>query len=300
MSEKILLGSHISLSSPLFYLSTVQKALEWGESAFMFYTGAPQNTRRLPTESLKIEEGNSLLDSVSFPKEAIIVHAPYIINLANPLKEETRELSKRFLLDELKRVAAFKLDKLVLHPGSSVGESKESGIHYIIEGLNEVFSNDESGVKILLETMAGKGSEIGSSFEELKAIYEGIEKKDRIGICLDTCHLSDAGYDVSDPKALLEEFSAYLPISLIKAVHLNDSLNPPSSHKDRHANIGYGTIGFEKLHKWVVEPALSSVPKILETPVINNGKDTIYPYKKEIEMLQSGIYEENWKEKLSL
>ncbi len=300
MKEETYLGSHISLSSPSFYEGTAKKALEWGENAFMFYTGAPQNTRRLPVEELKIEEGYSLLSSLSFPLDKIIVHAPYIINLANPLKAETRDLSKRFLLEELKRVEAFHADKLVLHPGSSVGESKEKGIACLIEGLNEVLDEDKSEVTILLETMAGKGSEIGSSFEELKEIYGGVRKKERIGICLDTCHLSDSGYDVSDPSSLLNEFSSYLPLSIIKAIHLNDSNNERASRKDRHANIGYGTIGFATLEKWVKEPLLMAVPKILETPVVNNGKETIYPYKKEIEMLRSGVYEEGWREKLSL
>ncbi len=300
MKEEIYLGSHISLSSPDFYLGTAKKAVEWGESAFMFYTGAPQNTRRLPVNQLKIEEGMEFLSSLDFPFDKIIVHAPYIINLANPLKAETRELSKRFLLEELRRVSAFRLDKLVLHPGSALSESKEKGIYCLIEGLNEVLKKEESGVTILLETMAGKGGEIGSSFEELKAIYEGIERKERVGICLDTCHLSDAGYDVSEPSSLLEEFSSYLPLSLIKAIHLNDSLNERGSHKDRHANIGYGAIGFEALHKWVKEPTLLSVPKILETPVLNTEKGTIYPYKKEIEMLKTGVYETDWKEKIAL
>ncbi len=245
--NELFLGSHLSLNSPSFYLGTAERAYSWGENTFMFYTGAPQNTKRLPTSSLRIEEGRAFLKEKGFDESKIVVHAPYIINLANPLKEETRELAKRFLLEELKRVSAFHLTKLVLHPGSSVGESKAEGIRYIKEGLNEVLDKDDSNVTICLETMAGKGSEIGSSFLELKAIIDGIKRQDRIGICLDTCHIHDAGLDVSNVSAILSLFDSVLGLERLKVIHLNDSKNEIGSHKDRHENIGYGTIGYDTL-----------------------------------------------------
>ncbi len=296
--DNIYLGSHLSLSAPDFYLGTAKQAYAWGENTFMFYTGAPQNTRRLPTSSLRIEEGRNFLKQKGFNEDKIVVHAPYIINLANPLKEETRTLAKSFLKDEIKRVSDFSLKNLVLHPGSSVGELKEKGIRYVIEGLNQVFENDDSNVIICLETMAGKGSEIGSSFEEIKAIIDGIKRKDKIGVCLDTCHINDAGYDVKDVDGTLDEFDRIIGISNLKVIHLNDSKNERASHKDRHDNIGYGTIGFATLEKWVKNPRLIDIPKILETPTISEGKKTIYPYKEEIAMLRDNHFVPAWREHL--
>ncbi len=296
--DTIYLGSHLSLSAPEFYLGTVKQAYAWGENTFMFYTGAPQNTRRLPTSSLRIEEGRAFLRQMGINESKIIVHAPYIINLANPLKEETRSLAKSFLIDELKRVHDFSLKNLVLHPGSSVGEAKEKGIRYVIDGLNEVFDVDDTDVTICLETMAGKGSEIGSSFEEIKAIIDGVKRKDRIGVCLDTCHINDAGYDVNDVDGTLDEFDHIIGLSALKVIHLNDSKNERGSHKDRHDNIGYGTIGFKTLENWVKNPRLIDLPKILETPTISEGKKTIYPYKEEIAMLRDNRFVPNWREHL--
>ena len=286
------------MSSPDFYLGTVKKAFEWGENTFMFYTGAPQNTRRLPTSLLHIEEGRNFLNSKGFDESKIVVHAPYIINLANPLKEETRELGKNFLNEELRRVYDFGLNLLVLHPGSSVGLPKEIGIRYIIDGLNEILDNDSSNVTICLETMAGKGSEIGSNFTEIKAILSGIRRIDRLGVCLDTCHMNDAGYDVHDVDWVLDDFNKTIGIQFLKVIHLNDSKNENGSHKDRHENIGYGTIGFETLEKWANNPRLDNIPKILETPTISFGKDTIYPYQKEIEMLRNNSFSKNWRDEL--
>lgn len=296
----LFLGSHLSLSSPEFYLGTAKQALEFGENTFMFYTGAPQNTRRLPTSSLKIEEGRKFLKEHGIDETKIVVHAPYIINLANPLKEETRELAKSFLLEELKRVSDFGLKNLVLHPGSSVGEPAEEGIRYVIEGLNEVLSKDETDVTICLETMAGKGNEVGKTFQELKSIIDGVKRTDKIGICFDTCHVNDAGYDIQQIDKLLQEFDEVIGLNRLKVIHLNDSKNERGAHKDRHDNIGYGTIGFSTLEKYVTHPLLRGIPKILETPTLSKGKTTIYPYAKEIAMLRKGDYEENWREALLL
>lgn len=294
MTSEILLGSHLSLSSPDYFLGTAEKAVLFGETCFMFYTGAPQNTKRSPLEGLKIKEGREFLTKHGIKEKNIVVHAPYVINLANTVNPEMREFAERFLSEEMKRTAAFGSSLLVLHPGSDVGLLGEGSLKAVSEALNEVLAHDESGVSICLETMAGKGHEVGRSFEELAVILSDVDKKDRIGFCLDTCHINDEGMDVSDPKTILSEFNRLIGLDRLKVIHLNDSKNARGSHKDRHENIGYGTIGFETLEKWAKEPSLVNVPKILETPMDGDK----YPYPKEIEMLRSGVYSPAWREKL--
>lgn len=293
MSE-IFLGSHLGLGSPLYYLGTVKQAVEFNENTFMFYTGAPQNTRRMPLASLRIPEGRAFLKEHGFDESKIVVHAPYIINLGNKNHADTYDLAKSFLKEELKRVEAFGLSLLVLHPGSSTGESAEFGVQSVIEGLNDVLEDDPTHVTIALETMAGKGFELGRTFEELATIRQGVKHQERIGFCLDTCHINDYGMNDKDIDGVLEHFDKVLGLQNLKVIHLNDSKNPQGSHKDRHENIGYGTIGFDTLEKWVKDPRLVSIPKILETPVFEDK----YPYKQEIEMLRSGNYVPNWREKL--
>lgn len=297
--DSLYLGSHLPLSAPEYYLGTVKLALEWGENTFMFYTGAPQNTRRAPTSTLRIEEGRALLKENGIDETKIVVHAPYIINLGNKNNVDTYELAKSFLSQELKRVRDFGCKLLVLHPGSSVGAPEEFGLESIIEGLNEVLDNDSSDVTICLETMAGKGSELGRTFEQLSTIIKGVRHNERLGVCLDTCHINDYGYDVHDVEGVLDEFDRVIGLERLKVIHVNDSKNPPASHKDRHDNLGYGTIGFETLNAWVHNPRLNGIPKVLETPYVDTGTgDKLPPYKKEIEMLRSGTLEEGWREKL--
>jgi len=295
MAEKIWIGSHLSMSSPDFYLGTCKNALADGETTFMFYTGAPQNTLRAPTSTLKIAEGRLFLKAHGFEESKIVVHAPYIINLGNRGNPVTYNIAKSFLLQELSRVQDFGLQLLVLHPGSSVGASANYGIASIVEGLNEVLAKDKTEVTICLETMAGKGSEIGRTFEELAAIIQGVDKKERFGVCLDTCHINDYGMDVADIDGVLKHFDETVGLNRLKVIHLNDSKNPKGSHKDRHENLGYGTIGFDPLERWVKEPRLAGVPKILETPIFEDGET---PYAKEIAMLVSGKFEPGWREKL--
>jgi deoxyribonuclease-4 len=287
------LGSHLSLCAPEFYLGTCEKAVSLHENAFMFYTGAPQNTRRSPTSSLRIPEGRAFLKAHDFDESKIVVHAPYIINLGNKANGDIYLLAQQFLSQEIKRVQDFGLSLLVLHPGSSVGASKEFGIASVSEGLNNVLK-DVEGVTICLETMAGKGSELGSNFEELAAIFARLDHPERCGVCLDTCHINDAGMDVSKPSEILDHFDQILGLSRLKVIHLNDSKNERGSHKDRHENIGYGTIGFPVLSSWVEEPRLQNVPKILETPAFEE-KET---WGKEVEMLRNGHFEAGWREAL--
>lgn len=288
------IGSHLNMSGPEYYLGTVKKAFEYGETAFMFYTGAPQNTKRLPTSSLKIEEARALLKEQQFNEEMIVVHAPYIINLGNIIKPEVGELAVSFLKQEIIRTADFHVRKLVLHPGSSVGAEKEIVLKTIAQRLDEVLIDDHHDVLILLETMAGKGSEVGSSFSELTELINLSHFPERLGVCLDTCHIHDAGYREDDVEGVLKEFDETIGLSKLKAIHLNDSKNPRASHKDRHENVGYGDIGFLTLHKWALKGEELGIPIILETPYFQEKA----PYKKEIEMLRKGEIEDSWRDKL--
>ena len=287
------LGSHISLSSPSYYASAVQEALSYGETAFMFYTGAPQNSFRKDVSLLHIEEGRHLLLEAGLDESKIIVHAPYILNLASKEKEDNYEHSIAFLQEEIRRVHAFHLSTIVLHPGSHLGKGEDYGIATLSEALLRVLEEDLP-VDIALETMAGKGNEVGSSFLCLSRIISACHGHPRLKVCLDTCHVHDAGYDVSDGAAVLDEFDEAIGLGRLAVVHLNDSKNPRGSHKDRHANLGLGEIGFDSLLRFASDPRLKNVPIILETPYVD-GKP---PYAKEIEMLRSGRYEKDWIAKL--
>lgn len=281
------------MRAPDSYLGTCHLALEYGETAFMFYTGAPQNTRRVPLSRLKIKEGRSFLADHAFPESKIVVHAPYIVNLAARSDPLSAEAAVSFLVDEFRRVAGFGLTTLVLHPGSATGETPQEGIRNVARGLDEVLERDGTNVRIALETMAGKGHEIGRNFKEIAQIISLSKNQGRIGVCLDTCHLNDAGEDVKDLDGLLTSFEETFGLRKLLVIHLNDSKNQRGSHKDRHENIGYGTIGFSTLEKWVGDPRLADVPKILETPPANS----IQTYKKEIAMLRSGIYDPKWRDR---
>lgn len=283
--EKLIIGSHVGYKKDKGLVGSVEEALSYGANTFMFYTGAPQNTIRSNIDLDNVKKANLLMKENGIDKNNVIVHAPYIINLAN--NDETKfKFSCEFLKEELKRVDTLGMQYLVLHPGSHVGEGVETGINNIIKALNEVLNNDNSNVMILLETMAGKGSEIGRNFEEIKMIIEGINKKDRIGVCLDTCHLNDSGYDLSNFDHILDEFDSMIGIDKIKCIHINDSKNSLSSHKDRHENIGKGTIGLDTLIKVINNPKLKDVPKILETPYIEG----IAPYKEEIALIKKNTH----------
>lgn len=286
---EILLGSHVGMSGKEMFLGSVKEAAEYGANALMVYTGAPQNTRRKEIKDLKLEEGLAYAGQAGIRE--IVIHAPYIINLGNTEKPEMFDFGVDFLAKELTRAAAFHSKVLVLHPGSALNAGAEAGIEQIAKGLNRVLNADDSNVNIALETMAGKGSEVGRTFEELRMIYDRVEKKDRLRVCFDTCHVNDAGYDlVNDYEGVLTQFDKVLGLDQIAVIHVNDSLNPLGAHKDRHANIGKGTIGFETLHKVVHDERFAAVPKILETPWLcaeGEDKKTIPPYKEEIALLKA-------------
>ncbi|MBS3987785.1 MAG: deoxyribonuclease IV [Erysipelothrix sp.] len=281
----MIIGSHVGLKADDYFLGSVKEALSYGSNAFMIYTGAPQNTIRKSVDSLMIKEGRAALNEAGIPIEHVIVHAPYIINLGNTLKAETFELATSFLSKEIERVKAFGAKVIVLHPGAHVGAGSEIGINSIIQGLNTVLKEVE-GVTIALETMAGKGSECGRTFEEIKAIIDGVENKACISVCLDTCHVHDAGYDVHDVDGLLDEFDRVIGLQFLSVVHINDSKNSRGAMKDRHENLGYGEIGFKTLHRFVTHPKLAHLPKILETPYVGDQP----PYSEEIKMLKEGHF----------
>ena len=279
------LGSHVGMSGKEMLLGSAKEAVSYGANTFMFYTGAPQNTRRKEISELNISPAWEYMKEHGI--DEIIVHAPYIINLGNSVKPETFELAVEFLAKEIERTAACKSHTLVLHPGSHVGAGTDAGIHQIIKGLNSVLTAD-TPCHIALETMAGKGSEIGRSFEELARIYEGVHKKERLRVCFDTCHVNDAGYDLShDYEGVFQHFDEVLGLGQIAVFHINDSMNPLGAHKDRHANIDKGNIGYETLHRLVHDERFIGVPKILETPwVAVEGTDKKEPpYKEEIAWL---------------
>ena len=291
------IGSHVSMSGKKMLVGAVEEALGYGANTFMVYTGAPQNTRRKPVEELNIEAGKALMEENGI--EEFVVHAPYIINIANTTNPATFELGVNFLKEEINRTQALGAKQIVLHPGAHVGAGPDVGIQKIIEGLNLVLTEDQT-VQIALETMAGKGSECGRTFEEIAQIIEGVTLKDKLSICFDTCHVHDAGYDiVNDFDGVLAEFDRLIGLDRLKVLHINDSKNDCGAHKDRHENIGFGKIGFDALSYIVSHPKLMHVPKILETPFVGADKNNQKaPYGKEIDMLKKQTFNSNMQDEL--
>ncbi|MBT2656684.1 deoxyribonuclease IV [Bacillus sp. ISL-18] len=286
------IGSHVSMSGKDMLLAASAEAVSYGANTFMIYTGAPQNTRRKKIEDLNIEAGRRHMELNGITD--IIVHAPYIINIGNTTNPDTFELGVRFLRSEIERTEALGAKQIVLHPGAHVGVGTELGIKKIIEGLNEVLTGKEQ-LQIALETMAGKGSECGKSFEELAMIMDGVNFNDRLSVCFDTCHTHDAGYNIVDDfDGVLNEFDKIIGLDKLKVLHINDSKNTVGMRKDRHENIGFGHIGFKALNYVVHHPQLTEVPKILETPFVGEDKNNKKPpYKFEINMLREQEFNEN-------
>ncbi|WP_368250813.1 deoxyribonuclease IV [Enterococcus sp. 2201sp1_2201st1_B8_2201SCRN_220225] len=286
----MLIGSHVSMSGKKMLLGAAEEAASYGASTFMIYTGAPQNTRRKPIEELNIEAGSA------FMKEAglghIVVHAPYIINLGNTIKPENFGFAVNFLKEEIRRAQALGATQITLHPGAHVGAGVDAGLQQIIKGLNEVLEADQIP-QIALETMAGKGTELGRTFEELAVIINGVTLNDKLSVTLDTCHTHDGGYNIKeDFDGVLNEFDHIIGLDRLKVVHVNDSKNPQGAHKDRHANIGFGEIGFDALNYVVHHPQLQNLPKILETPYVGEDKkNKRAPYGFEIAMLKSQTFD---------
>jgi apurinic endonuclease (APN1) len=284
----LIIGSHVGYKKDSGLVGSVKEALSYNANTFMFYTGAPQNTKRLPIDLEKVKEAEQLMKDNKIAKENVIVHAPYIINLATDDLVK-REFSCNFLKEEIKRVETLGFSYLVLHPGSHVGAGTDKGIQNIADSLNKIIDKDTK-VVILLETMAGKGTEVGKNFEELESIISRIKQKENIGVCLDTCHINDAGYDLNYFDKVLDSFDKIIGLDKLKCIHVNDSKNIMGSHKDRHENIGYGHIGFDNLINIIYNKRLDNIPKILETPYIDK---TYPPYKYEIEMIRTKKFNKN-------
>lgn len=296
----MIIGSHVGMSGKDMLLGSAKEAVTYGADTFMFYTGAPQNTKRKDISELNIDPAWKYMEEHGIRQ--ILVHAPYIINLANTVKPETYELAEEFLALEIDRTAACKSSTLILHPGAHVGAGVSAGIAQIIRGLNHILTR-ETTVNVALETMAGKGTEIGRSFEEIARIYDGVVYNDKLRVCFDTCHTNDSGYDVKNNfDGVIDEFDRILGKDQIAVFHINDSKNPMGARKDRHANIGFGTIGFDALHTIVHHPDFENVPKILETPYISsseNSKKSFPPYREEIQMLRCGQFNSRLQEEIA-
>ena len=295
------LGCHVGMSGKEMMLGSVKDAVRFGANTFMLYTGAPQNTKRKDIAELRIEEAQAMMKEHGI--EEFIVHAPYIINLANTIKPETFEIAVEFLELELERTEAMGSDTLILHPGSHVGAGAEAGINQIAKGINSVLTRD-TRVHIALETMAGKGSEIGRSFEELAMIYDKVIYSDKLRVCFDTCHTSDAGYDIiHDFDGVIERFDRLIGKSQIAVLHMNDSKNVPGAGKDRHENFGFGQIGFEALMNIMNHKDFMEIPKILESPYVkdpDNAKKSYEPFTHEIAMIRSGVFNPNMQKEILL
>jgi len=289
----LLIGSHVGFKKDSQLLGSLKEALSYGANTFMFYTGAPQNTSRYPIQDGLTLEAFSLMKDQKIDYSKVVVHAPYIINLANDKDPDKFMFSVRFLQEELERCELLGIKQIVLHPGSHVGLGEDIAISNIAKGLNMILGTHS--VTVLLETMAGKGTEVGSSLEEVKRIIDLVDDKEHIGVCLDTCHLNDAGYDMSDFDKFLEKFDAIIGLDKIGCIHINDSKNVRGSHKDRHENFGFGTLGFDTLISIVYHEKLKNVPKILETPYVDRE---YAPYRYEIEMIKNKKFDSSLLEKI--
>lgn len=294
------IGSHVSNNGLKMLVGSVEEALSYGENCLMVYLGAPQTTYRKDVEQLNYQKALEIAKKNGISPEDIIVHAPYIVNLGQS-DDEKFNFAISFLAKELAMVGKVGLKYMVLHPGAHVGNGENFALDRIAAGINEILrltSNDNTVIAI--ETMAGKGTECGKTFEEIKRIIDLIHDKTRIGVCLDTCHIFDAGYDiVNSYEDVINEFDAVIGLEYLKVIHLNDSKNQLGSHKDRHENIGFGNIGFNALLKVLNDKRFEQIPKILETPYVSVSKIESYPpYKEEIEMLKNQTFNENLKEEV--
>lgn len=288
----IIIGSHVSFKKDNQLLGCVKETLGYEANTFMFYTGTPQNTKREPLNDELTKAGQELMKENNIDINNVIVHAPYIVNLAN---KTNYDFNVSFLKQEIDRCEKLGITKIVLHPGSHVGLGVDIGIQNIVDTLNEVIEENMS-VFICLETMAGKGSECGSNFEEIKKIIDGVKYNNKLLVCFDTCHLNDAGYDITNFDNILDEFDRIIGLDKLGCIHVNDSKNERGMRKDRHSNFGLGNIGFDNLIKVIYNPRVLNIPKILETPYItdpNDDKKSYPPYKWEIKMIREKTFDED-------
>ena len=269
------IGCHLSISKG--YENMGNEALKINANTFQFFTRNPRGGKIKDLNENDINKLLGLMQENKFAK--ILAHAPYTMNLCSD-KEDIRDFAKNMMKEDLERMEYLPGNMYNFHPGSHVGQGTEKGIEYIVKALNEVLTENQN-TTVLLETMAGKGTEIGRNFEELKMIIDKVYLKDKLGVCLDTCHINDAGYDVSNMDKVLEEFDKVIGLDYLKAIHLNDSMNEKGSHKDRHQKIGEGTIGIKNIEKIINNSILKRIPFYLETPNDLDG------YAKEIKLLRN-------------
>ncbi|API89381.1 deoxyribonuclease IV [Marinilactibacillus sp. 15R] len=295
----VLIGSHVGMKGKKMLLGAAEEAKSYDATTFMIYTGAPQNTRRKEVSEMNIEAGQKFMGENNIKSDSIVVHAPYIINLGNTIKTENFAFAVEFMKEEIRRAEAIGATQMTMHPGAHVGAGTEAAIEQIAKGLNEILHKDQK-IQIALETMAGKGTEIGRSFEEIAQIIERVDLDDKLSVTLDTCHTHDAGYNIKDDfDGVLDEFDKIIGLERLKVVHVNDSKNIIGAGKDRHANIGFGEIGFEALRDIVHHPKLESLPKILETPYVGEDKkNKKAPYGHEISMLKQKTFNPNLLEEI--
>ena len=275
MRIDMLIGNHLSASKG--YAAMGKAALALDANTFAFFTRNPRGGKAKEIDEKDVEKFLNFAKEHEFGK--IVAHAPYTMNLC-AAKDDVRSFSKEMLLDDLKRMEYTPYNYYNFHPGSHVGQGAEKGIALIAEALNEALKPEQT-TTVLLETMAGKGTEVGRTFEELREILDRVELNDKMGVCLDTCHVWDGGYDiVNDLDGVLNEFDRVIGLDRLKAVHFNDSMNDCGSHKDRHAKIGEGKIGAEAMRRVALHPLLEGRPFILETPNDDEG------YRREIQMVR--------------
>ena len=290
----LIIGSHVSFNKNKQMIESVEEALSYGSNAFMFYTGAPQNTQRVDLSIDLMSKAHDLMKKNNIDINNVIVHAPYIVNLANPINFD---FSVEFLKKEIKRCEFLGIKKLVLHPGSHVGNGIELGLNIIVKALNEVI-DENTNVIICLETMAGKGSELGTNFNQMKYIIDNVKYNDKLMVCMDTCHMNDQGFNISNFDEILDEFDKVIGLNKLGCIHINDSKNEKGMKKDRHENFGFGYIGFDALINVIYNKRIEGIPKILETPWIKTESGTYPPYKFEIEMIRNKKFDENVIEKI--
>jgi len=294
MNKKFYLGSHVSMNAKNDYLiGSAKETISNNANTLMFFTGAPQNMIRKSVEELNVSEFQKILQENDIDIKKVICHGPYIMNLANTIKQETFQFSVRFLKEELQRLELIGVHTVIIHPGSAVGLDRTAALENIAKGINLVYEElPNSPVKIALETMSGKGNEVCINFTEIKFVLDRIKRKEMLGVCFDTCHMHDSGYDIKNNfEEVMDEFNKLIGLEKLFAIHLNDSKNPINSHKDRHQNIGYGYIGFKALANIVHDIRFKEIPIILETPWIN---EKVSPYKAEIEMLEKNEFKDNF------
>ena len=295
------IGCHVGNSGPLMLEGSIKEALSYGATCFMVYLGPPQNTIRKPIESMNADKMALIAKENNICLDDVIIHAPYIVNLARKDPEKF-DFAVRFIATELSGVHNIGCKYLVLHPGSAVDSERSDALNQVARGINEIIKLTPNARSVIaIETMAGKGNEVGRTFEEIKFIIDNVCDKSRVGVCLDTCHINDGGYDlVNNYEGVISEFDEIIGLEYLKVIHVNDSKNPLASHKDRHENIGFGNLGFETIMKIFNDSRFNNIPKILETPYVAslNNKENFPPYKYEINMIKSGIFDENLKEKI--